>query len=51
MAAQADFKFGYSLPLGSVAQRAANGTYQLRLKFSPAIAGLVVNDLTLKVPL
>ena len=48
-ATQADFKFGYSLPLSSVAQRAPNGTYQLRLKFSPAIAGLVIKDLMLKV--
>ena len=45
------FTFGYSLPLGSVAQRAANGTYQLRVRFSPAIAGLVINEFVIKVSL
>ena len=49
--AQTLFTFGYSLPLSSVAQRATNGTYQLRVKFSPAIAGLVVNDLVIKARL
>ena len=46
---QVDFVFGYSLPLHKVVKRLPNGRNELVLNFSPAIAGLVVRDIDIKV--
>lgn len=46
---QADFVFGYSVPLRDVVRRTSGGAYELNLQFSPAITGIIVRDLTIKV--
>ncbi len=46
--AQADFVFGYSLPLATVVSRAKGGLRQVELPFSSPIQNLLVADLTVK---
>ena len=45
----AEFVFGWSLPLASVASRLPNGANEIVLNFGPAIAGVVVDDLVVRV--
>ena len=45
----AEFVFGWSLPLASVANRLPNGANEIMLNFGPAIAGVVVDDLVVRV--
>ena len=48
-AVQAEFVFGYSLPLHEAVKTLPSGQYELSLQFSPAIAGLVVREMDVKV--
>ena len=46
---QVEFVFGYSLPLPAAVKRQGGGKYELSLQFSPAIAGIVIRNMTVKV--
>lgn len=46
---QVEFTFGYSLPLERAVRKLSTGQYELALQFSPAIAGLVVRNMDIKV--
>ena len=48
---QAEFVFGYSLPLHSAVKTLGSGKYELSLQFSPAVAGIVIRDMDVKVGL